>query len=70
VILAHKEAIAKGMKTTVSGYAAHKGNPIDEFIAECWSEACNNPSPRDTARRVAEIIRNRYRATYPDYSGK
>jgi hypothetical protein len=58
------------MKTTVSGYAAHKGNPIDEFIAECWSEACNNPSPRDTARRVAEIIRNRYRATYPDYSGK
>lgn len=64
VILAHKEAIAKGLKTEVSGYAEHNNKPIAEFIAECWSESCNNPAPRDAARVVAEIVRARYRARF------
>lgn len=64
IVLAHNEAVKKGMASEVSGYAAAKGNPIAEFIAECWSESCNNPTPRDAARVVAEIIRARYRARF------
>jgi hypothetical protein len=43
----------------VSRYA---GKNIAEFIAESWSESKNNPTPRPVAARVAEIIRERYRA--------
>lgn len=64
VILAHKQARARGMKTEVSGYAEHNNQPIGEFIAECWSESCNNPAPRDAARTVAAIVRARYRAKF------
>lgn len=64
VVLAYKEARSKGMRTEVSGYAESNGAPIEEFIAECWSESCNNPAPRDAARSVAAIVRARYRAKF------
>ena len=41
----------------VSRYAKEN---IDEFIAEAWAESLNNPNPRPTAKRVAEIIRSKY----------
>ncbi len=64
IIKAYKEAITKGMINEVSGYAAHKNNPIAEFIAECWSESRNNPAPRHAARTVAAIARARYRSKF------
>jgi hypothetical protein len=53
----YKEAMARGMKPSVSGYAAKN---VSEFVAECWAEFLNNPSPRPTAKAVGEIIRSRY----------
>lgn len=43
---------------TLSRYAAT--NPV-EFIAEAWAEYRNNPSPRDTARKMGDLIRRLYR---------
>ena len=62
VIQAYNDAIAKGMKQEVSGYAA---TSIQEFIAECWAESCNNPAPRAFAQKIANIVRARYKAKYP-----
>ncbi len=59
---AYQEAIAKGIKQEVSGYAEKN---IAEFIAECWAESCNNPAPREFAQKIATIVRDRYRAKYP-----
>jgi hypothetical protein len=53
----YKEAMARGMKQSVSEYAATN---ISEFVAECWTEFLNNPSPRTTAKAIGEIIRSRY----------
>ena len=50
-------AKAAGITESVSTYA---GKNLAEFIAECWSEALNNPQPREFARLVAAIIRSRY----------
>ena len=47
--------------TEVSEYATKN---IDEFIAESWGEYKNNPAPRETAKRVGEIIAARYKAKY------
>jgi hypothetical protein len=33
---------------------------INEMIAEAWAEYRNNPAPRETATRIAEIILRRY----------
>jgi len=54
----YKEAIDKGIASEVSTYA---GKNIGEFIAECWAESWNSPSPREFARRIADIVRGRYR---------
>ena len=64
ILGAHKDAVAKGMKSEVSGYAEYKGSPIKEFIAECWAESLNNPAPRPVARTVAAIVRARYRSKF------
>lgn len=64
VVFAYKEARKKGMAAEVSRYAEHNGSPINEFIAECWSESCNNPTPRDAARAIAAIVRARYRSRF------
>ena len=62
VINAYKSAKIKGMNDEVSGYADTK---ITEFIAECWAESLNNPNPRDAARTVANIARQRYQSRFP-----
>lgn len=51
------------MTDAVSRYAWDNSNPIEgrEFIAECWSEYVNNPTPRETAKKVGEIIEEEYR---------
>lgn len=38
---------------------------LAEFIAEAWAEYRNNPSPRDIAKRLGEIIYDRYSKRYP-----
>ena len=65
---AYKEALGKGIKDAfqgitneVSGYA---GKNIKEFVAECWAESLNNPTPRNFAARVAAIVRRRYFAKF------
>ena len=35
-------------------------NRYGEFIAEAWAEYCNNPKPREIARRIGEITENEY----------
>ncbi len=59
---AYKEARLLGIKEKVSGYAEKN---IKEFIAECWAESCNSEQPREFARRIAEIVRARYRSRFP-----
>jgi hypothetical protein len=61
VIATYKEARAAGVEKEVSGYAAKN---IQEFIAECWAESINNPSPRPFAARIASLVRSRYRARF------
>jgi len=36
-------------------------NHINEFIAEAWGEYCNNPNPREIARKIGEFIKMRYK---------
>jgi hypothetical protein len=62
VISTYKQALSKGIKDEVSGYA---GKNIKEFIAECWAESCNNPQPREFAKVIAAILRKRYADKYP-----
>lgn len=61
IISVYKEAVAKGIKEEVSGYAAKN---IKEFIAECWAESLNNAGGRAAAKRVADILRRRYVAKF------
>lgn len=56
------EALQAGIKNQVSEYA---GKNRQEFIAEAWAEALNNPQPRAVATRIAQIIRERYAAKFP-----
>jgi hypothetical protein len=51
-----------GVADNLSVYA---GTNLDEFIAEAWSEALNNPSPRYYAAAVARIIKNEYQRQFP-----
>lgn len=60
--IVYNRALKVGITAEVSGYA---GKNIGEFLAECWAESCNNPAPREAARTVAAIIRERYRTRYP-----
>ncbi|WP_084645093.1 phage minor head protein [Oceanobacter kriegii] len=60
-----KQARDAGMATEVSRYA---DTNIKEFIAECWAEACNNPSPRTYASRIAAVVRTRYRRQFGEGS--
>ena len=36
-------------------------NPIEEFVAEAWSEYCNNTNPRDIATQIGKLIERRYK---------
>lgn len=53
------EQITEGL----SVYAWNNTNPqpIREFIAEAWSEYCNNPAPRPIAKKVGERIEEVYK---------
>lgn len=64
VVRLYNEAKLTGIKEEVSVYAATN---INEFIAECWAESCNNPTPRFCASRVAEIVRKRYADKFPSF---
>jgi SPP1 gp7 family putative phage head morphogenesis protein len=46
----------------LSKYAWSNDNPnkYGEFIAEAWSEYCNNPSPRPIAKEIGETIEREY----------
>lgn len=56
------QIIALWRSTNVAAEVSRYGaRDIGEFIAEAWSEAKNNPSPRPVALRIAEIVRARYR---------
>lgn len=58
---------AEFVKDNLSQYAYNNprktGNydPRAEFIAEAWSEYLNNPSPRDIAKSVGELIEKKYK---------
>lgn len=52
----------EGMPSDLSSYG---GTAIEEFIAEAWAEALNNPSPRYYATEVARIIRDEYKKQFP-----
>lgn len=58
----YAEALAVGIKDNLSEYA---GKNIKEFVAEAWSEALNNKSPRHFATEVARIIRDEYAKKFP-----
>lgn len=58
----YNESKRAGIADEVSKYADKN---IQEFIAECWAESCNNPKPRSVARTVAGIVRARYRSRFP-----
>lgn len=45
------------IKNEVSEYA---GRNIGEFIAECWAEYKNNPTPRAVSERIGRIIDDNY----------
>ena len=47
----------------LSEYAWNNTNkePIGEFIAEAWSEYCNNPKPRKIAKTVGDRIMELYK---------
>ena len=47
----------------LSRYAWKNSNkePIGEFIAEAWSEYCNNPSPRPIAKEIGDRILEVYK---------
>ena len=62
VIQAYKQAQLKGVKNEVSGYA---NTNIQEFIAECWAESRNSPTPRTSSGQIADIIKRRYLAKHP-----
>lgn len=53
------EQITEGL----SEYAWNNTNrqPIGEFIAEAWSEYCNNPTPRQIAKTVGDRIMEIYK---------
>ena len=38
----------------------NNSNRYAEFIAEAWAEYCNNPEPREMARKIGEIIEREY----------
>ena len=40
-------------------------NRYAEFIAEAWSEYCNNPKPREIAQKIGEIIEREYNKKFP-----
>jgi SPP1 gp7 family putative phage head morphogenesis protein len=46
----------------LSTYAWKNNNPnkYGEFIAEAWSEYCNNPNPRPIAKEIGETIEREY----------
>ncbi len=46
----------------LSQYAWDNTNPnkYSEMIAEGWAEYCNNPNPRDVAKKIGETIINEY----------
>lgn len=46
----------------LSEYAWNNDNPnrYVEFIAEAWSEYCNNPRPRTIAQKIGEIVEREY----------
>jgi hypothetical protein len=48
-----KNAIIKGL----SEYASEK---FTDFVAEGWAEYRNNPNPRPLAKKIGEIILERY----------
>jgi hypothetical protein len=59
ILAAYDDAKQAGIKTEVSTYA---GENVKEFVAECWAEWLNNPTPRKMATRVAKIIQEKYAA--------
>lgn len=52
----------KEITNELSTYSWKNDNPnkYGEFIAEAWSEYCNNPNPRPIAKEVGEIIEREY----------
>jgi hypothetical protein len=60
--LLYGEALSAGITENLSQYAEKN---IKEFVAEAWSEALNNKSPRRFAVEVARIIRDEYAKQFP-----
>ncbi|MDD6485878.1 MAG: minor capsid protein [Spirochaetales bacterium] len=59
----HKDLTNREITDGLSEYAWHNNNPepIGEFIAEAWSEYCNNPNPRPIAETVGKRIEEMYK---------
>ncbi len=50
----------KLLKTEVSIYAEENATNIKEFIAESWAEYRNSPIPRESAKKVGDLIVKQY----------
>lgn len=50
------------IKEGLSEYAYKNNNPnrYSEFVAEAYSEYCNNSNPREVAQKVGKIIEEEY----------
>lgn len=42
----------------------HNSNKFSEMIAEGWAEYCNNPNPREIARKIGETIEKEYKKKF------
>ena len=51
----------------LSKYAWKNGNSnrYADFIAEAWSEYCNNPNPREIAQKIGKIVEREYKKKFP-----
>lgn len=64
----YTEATNKGfeyIKENLSSYAWRGKDPKAEFIAEAWSEFLNNTDPRPIAKKIGELILDKYKKKYP-----
>jgi hypothetical protein len=62
IIKLHREW--KKMESPEKALSKYAKTNIDEFIAEAWAEARNNPAPRQIADNVMKVIDARYREKF------
>ncbi len=63
IIKLHRKLTTSEITEGLSKYAWNNSNsePISEFIAEAWSEYCNNSNPRPIAKTIGKRIEELYK---------